>query len=799
MRRFLTSGTKSPATRQDAGSTPDLQYTPKTAYSDTPFPTIRRLLSVAAAALLVAAATTLPLFAQSNRRLTGTVVDDDGGPVPQAEVALMGSSYRTTTDAAGRFAFDDIPTGRYLLNLSSIGYYPFEPVEIEIVPDVTRQIRLVLRRRLYPVSDVTVKDTRPAPESGVVVVGRAQIDSLHPESTADLLESIEGVHVERTGPSGHAQVRIRGGAPHQVLVLLDGQRLNSAGDGTADLNSIPLAMVDHIKLHKGGASAQFGPDALGGVVNIVTQPSTLTEPTSLGVETSRGQWNTRRYQAAAVRPIGSAFIGRFAYTGYSTDGDFDFAYQVSPGDTVFTGPRINNRSSSKSYFTGGQWRPGRTRIGYSFQLYEAGNGLPGRASQQNEEGYRDDDRLLSSLRIERRLAPGLWGRLNAGYSRYRQFFKDRTGPTSSQYESGFTDDRRDVQFSTEWQASDYHSLELGGQYRRDRLDHEDYLRDLNGSGRTVRRTWSAFVSSRHPVDLSATGLLDDVTLTTALRYDNAVTRPEDTVPRYPWEQPRRSARTESWSPRVGVSLTRGERLRFLARASWGRSLRLPSINALFWQGDARSEGNPDLKPERSEDLDASLELNGRSGPFALSAGATFYHNEVKDLVVWTQTGPQGVFKPVNLGAARITGHEDFISVTAFDGFIALRYGNSVTHARNQQPGHNSYDKWLTYTPAYVTTMAVRLEKYGITAGYNVRLVGRRYALAGNERWYDAYALHDLTLRARIGINSSWRVQLDGCVRNLTNEQYVLIAQHPMPGREYGATLKITFTAKDTRP
>ncbi len=767
-------------------------------------PTIRQLPPFVSVRTGIVATLMLTLFsaanlsAQSNTRLAGTVVNaDDGAPVFNAEVNLEGTSYQTGTDASGRFTLENIPPGNYHLQVHSLGYQPFEMAAVELVADITRQVRIELERKIYSVAGVTVRGKRPIHRGDVAVVDRREIERLHPNDISEILESIEGVHVQQTGPGGQTQVRIRGSTPEQVLVLLDGHRLNSSANGVADLSSVPVAMIERIEVHKSGASAQFGPDAMGGVVSIVTQPSGAAEPSSIETKASRSSWHTQRHQVVLVNPLRPVnFSNRVAISDNSSHGDFDFTYHASPADSVFYGPRVNNRSTSRNYFVGGRWHPGRTRIGYSLQVYRSTNGLPGAASRPTQFALREDDRLLTSVRFEHQWSLGLRTLLSAGSSRFVQFFRDRSGPVINQYETRFTEKGLDVKALFEWQSDRYHRLQVGGQIQRNTLDHVDYMREVNATGKTVRTINSAFINDRYPIDLSGTGVLDDLTLTASLRYDNALTSPEKTKPRYPWEEPRQAVRTESWSPRFGMTVSRGDRLHLLARANWGESLRLPSINALFWQAGARAEGNPDLKPERSEHLDGGFEMIGHHHRFELSAGLTFYRKDVDDLVIWVQSGPNGVFKPDNLGAACITGHEDFVRLKAFNDVLEVAYSNSITHARNKQPGHNSYDKWLTYTPRYVTTFSVQLDFRHFHVGYNGRKVAGRYATADNEWWYDSYALHDLAVGTQIGITPRWRLQLDGRLRNMSDEQYTLIAKHPMTGREYGLTLKVTFTPKE---
>ena len=64
---------------------------------------------------------------------------------------------------------------------------------------------------------------------------------------------------------------IRGSTSSQVLVLLDGIHLNSSRDGSVDLSTIPLEIIDHIEIVRGGESSLYGSSAIGGVINIITK------------------------------------------------------------------------------------------------------------------------------------------------------------------------------------------------------------------------------------------------------------------------------------------------------------------------------------------------------------------------------------------------------------------------------------------------------------------------------------------------------------------------------------------------
>ena len=215
------------------------------------------------------------------------------------------------------------------------------------------------------------------------------------------------------------------------------------------------------------------------------------------------------------------------------------------------------------------------------------------------------------------------------------------------------------------------------------------------------------------------------------------------------------------------------------RAGYGKSFRLPTINALFWKGDVRSHGNPGLKPEKSNHSDVAGEINLGLGVFNLSAGLTYFHSYIRDLVVW-QPDYQGVWRPVNLASARITGHEDNISLGFFEDKFEIIYQNTVTTALNKVPGHNSYNKKLTFYPGYITSITSRLNLGWLSAAYSIRFVDKAYTNQANTRFYDSYSLDDFRIGTDINISKYWRFSADAKIDNVRNVDYVLMTHYPMP-------------------
>ncbi len=114
----------------------------------------------------------------------------------------------------------------------------------------------------------------PLRSRSVEVLDRTTLDALPARSVADALRWANGVELSARSPA-QADLQLRGGTFEQVLVLVDGVRMSDPQTGHFDLDlAIPLDRVERIEILRGPASAQYGSDAIGGVVNVVTRSRT---------------------------------------------------------------------------------------------------------------------------------------------------------------------------------------------------------------------------------------------------------------------------------------------------------------------------------------------------------------------------------------------------------------------------------------------------------------------------------------------------------------------------------------------
>ena len=113
----------------------------------------------------------------------------------------------------------------------------------------------------------------------IIVINKEDIEKITANSLDELLKYLPGIEVQQRGPQGaQSDIVIRGGTFQQILVIIDGVRLNDPLTG--HFNSyIPIHPneIERIEILKGSAAAVFGPDAVGGVIHIITKSNTSTK------------------------------------------------------------------------------------------------------------------------------------------------------------------------------------------------------------------------------------------------------------------------------------------------------------------------------------------------------------------------------------------------------------------------------------------------------------------------------------------------------------------------------------------
>jgi hypothetical protein len=210
---------------------------------------------------LVIAATCIPHIAHAERAVTGTVVDDrTGAPVAGALVAIGG--HDTGSDDAGHFRVDNVGFGRLEVVVIAGGYRAFIG-SARIGADLT--IRLVADESAVETIEVTGR----APSAPQLHLGTEEIRT-QPGAGGDALRALQSMPGVARTPFGLGGLALRGTAPRDTKVYLDGIEVPLLYHFGGIASFLPTGSIDELTLEPGGASVRYG-RGLGGVAVITSR------------------------------------------------------------------------------------------------------------------------------------------------------------------------------------------------------------------------------------------------------------------------------------------------------------------------------------------------------------------------------------------------------------------------------------------------------------------------------------------------------------------------------------------------
>lgn len=213
----------------------------------------------------------------SDANVHGHVIDARSGEhIPFATVSVEGTTIGTTTDATGHFYLKNLPEGELTILAESVGYKA-QRRNIVARSGKSVEVNFEMSEETLSMDAVVVSATRNETnkKSTAVVVNVASAKLFETTASTNLAESMKfqsGLRVENNcGNCGTMQLRINGLEGQYSQILLDSAPIFSSLAAVYGLEQLPVAMIERVEVIRGGGSALFGSNAIGGVVNIITK------------------------------------------------------------------------------------------------------------------------------------------------------------------------------------------------------------------------------------------------------------------------------------------------------------------------------------------------------------------------------------------------------------------------------------------------------------------------------------------------------------------------------------------------
>lgn len=547
----------------------------------------------------------------------------------------------------------------------------------------------------------------------VQIIEATEIQRAGPQtSLGELLGRQAGIDFKQDGGPGAASgIFMRGTNSGHVLLLIDGVRYGSATLGSVAWQNLPLEQIERIEVVRGPASALYGSDAIGGVIQIFTkrgqdglQPSLAlgygsyhSHAASAGIRGGQQNW---RYsvQAAEKRSDGFSAIRNPANFSWNPDKDGYHRRSV-------TGNLSYNLSPAHEFGASLLYADGWSRYDANF---------PGPAS----DDYKMDDRNHSSSLYSRNQWSDRWTstlRIGRSIDDSRSL---NNGTTNSIFKT--------TQTQYQWQNDV--NLPLGSLL----LAAERLEQRVAGTGN--------FARDKRSIDSLLTGWngqLDSHQLQFNIRQDRNS--------QYGHKTTGSAGYGYHFSPEWRASL------------AWGTAFKAPTFNDLYdpWGG------NPNLKPEQAENRELALRHETAQHQSAI----IYYDNEIKDLIQWVALDPSdpwSPWQPSNVATARIKGW----TLNHTGQTTGYRWSASVDLLNPRDTG---LGKTLIYRARKAAKLSLGHDFGRFSLDTELQAYGQRYANAANSQRLGGYAL--LNLSAHMPLTQDW--SLFARANNLLDRKYAL--------------------------
>lgn len=578
--------------------------------------------------------------------------------------------------------------------------------------------------------------------SSVTVIDEEEIRKSAASDLPQLLKSYTGVSVKTDGGMGaSASVSLRGTTASQTLFLVNGVRITPATLGIPSVFNIPLDAIERIEIAKGAHSAQYGSDAIGGVINIITRQ---------GKTCSDGRDACGSATAGVMHPWGGYITGNLQGQkndlSYSAGGSligtrgYDFTTPDAP---------YGVHEPDDDGFRQGSLHLSLSREANWGRIY--GNGLLARANTQYDGADNEQNTTSFAGKVGALFNHTEdWAstiELSSGIDDQKNFRKGAVN------ESRFKTTRYGIFASTEkgFETGKISNLLTGGveAYR----EKVDLTTPYDVNARTISSVFGQYSSQ-----------YEGLRIDTGIRYDH--------------NEQFGGATTHN----IGASYEILPDL--VLRSSYGSGFRAPTFNDLYWPGSE----NPDLKPEKSQSWEIGLRWDPTD---RTSIDLAVYQNNIRNQINWAPTGELDdlgweIWKPNNIDKTRISGIEASVSHRfgeEWSGKVSIDLREPLNLSAGA-PG-----RYIAYSDRFKATAEITYapgDKLEISA--KALYGASRYIYNFSQEKLPDYVTADFTAFYAIDANS----RLKFVVENIFDEQYQTNRGYRAPGRTFDLSFTRSF-------
>ena len=685
--------------------------------------------------------------------IEGKITDQSTGePLVGAAVLIKNTNTGCVSDFQGYYTIDisKIDFDKIEIIVSFLGFNDFEQ-QVFIKNNKDIKFNILLEESLFNLDQVVVTGTRTkrllknTPVT-TQVVSFKQIQNVGGADISEALKEVTGVVIQSNSfNNGVSSIELQGLNSEHILVLVDGMKMIGRVNGELDISRISPSDIERIEIVKGAASALYGSEAMGGVINIITKKQ--SDEFSLSAGSTVGSYGRFDGNVTAGMALGK------------------WKPSVNLNYRKYDGFDLNDESASED--------------APAYQKYQGNFSLDGEINEDfllNLETFyiKELNEVVSSSIFK--------DEINNNTSAVRL-----KGVYSNLFDRLNLDGR--VEFSSYNHQFDRIVLESGylkeSSLTKEKLFKTDLLFDLNLDAHLINGGFG-IENEKIITDRIKEGEKSSTLFYTFIQDEIDVTKWLTVVGGLRFDS--HSVYGSELSPKLSVMAKTGETSR--VRASYGHGFRAPSFKELYLDYTNISVnyhviGNPDLDPEKSNALQLSFETWKTK---KYQSQINLFYNKINNLIDYKYLGiidGFGTYQSTNLHSAKTWGVEFDFKYYPLK-WLQFSFGYNYLNTWNA-----ATEDEMTFKPKHRLNSSVSFNlPWSITWNVRAQYIGKKFywedfddaTMTGTKAWIDDYFL----LHTNVNIPIKWGLKSNIGIKNITN--YYDKNWGPMPGIEWYAGL-----------
>ena len=587
----------------------------------------------------------------------------------------------------------------------------------------------------------------------VTTISSEDIERAGSSSLPELLQRQPGIEISNLGGAGKVStLSIRGSSSTHSIVLIDGMRVGAATSGFSAIEHIPLSQIEKIEILRGPASSLYGQDAIGGVIQIFTKKGVDGFKPYVGI--GYGSYNTSNFQSG-IRGGNNQTTYAINFAAMNTDG-FS-AFIPNPNKTIANAANLD-RDEYKNYNLS-SFLNHKINQDYEIDLQYFLSKGKNKFDQQFANfapfvDFKNETKQESyAVNLKGQINNAWQSSIKIGQSTDKYLDKQKFNLISNLQDSSLVDLYKTTQNQFAWQNNiklNKGSLTLLYDFLQQKIKTTDLYEKTQRTNHGLMVGYS-LIEVRHNFQ---TNIRKDFNSA----YDDAITG------------------------NIGYAYSINSN--WTIASSYGTAFVSPSFNFLYSLADDFALGNPNLKPEKSKNIEASIRYKDGDG----SLNLTIFQNRINDFIIYTIPDDPGLRTSTqNLNKAEIQGLT--FSGDQFFGHFQIKGSATGQSAKNEDT-----DKYLPRRASLIGNINLNYYIGFWNIGIEETFSNKRFDDKENTVKLSGYALTNIV--ADYKINDKLKLNLR--LNNVFDKDYSLAAEgtsgfkYQTPGRSLFTNLRYDF-------